>query len=333
MYSTKGYTELTKEFILSRVSEYDIFKYYLPNFTEIGRSFCSSLRDDKHPSCSIKDYGDGLIYKDFATGEKYTPIRLVEAKYSCDFLTALGIIARDFNLINTPIQQRLVETQVNRVPNIIDKEKRVINVKIREWNKGLDYDYWNNYGIKLSSLQRFKVFPISEFWIKNYNFKCKLPTYAYYFGEGKFKIMSPLEDRSKKWYGNTDHSDLQGWNQLPESGDLLIITSSLKDVMLLYQLGYTAVAPQAETDILPKERILELESRFSQLLIFYDNDGMFHPPLGTAGKGKEAARKNSELYNIPTIFLPDDEEKDISDYYKANGLEKTETIMKRLLNE
>lgn len=334
MYSTKDYIEITKEYILSRISEFEIFQYYIPNLYSIGKKFSSPFRTDNDPSCCIKSYGDGLIFRDFATGENYTAISLVSALYFCDYRTALNKIASDFNLKELKIDLQLVESQVNKVKSSVAKEKVSIQIKVRKWIKELDYQYWViDSGISLKTLNFFKVFPISEFWINSYNFKCKTSTYAYYYGNQEFKILNPNKEGNGKWYSNTSYDTLQGYNQLPETGDLLIITSSLKDAMRLYEMGYNSIAPTSETGLLPKEAILELESRFTQLVLFYDNDGTFTPNPGESGKGKYGALKNSQEYKIPMIFLPDGEEKDITDYYKKNGNAKTIQIMQKLLNE
>ena len=54
MYNTKGYQILSAENILKKVTEYDIFKYYISGLEAPGKKFCSELRKDRNPSCSIK---------------------------------------------------------------------------------------------------------------------------------------------------------------------------------------------------------------------------------------------------------------------------------------
>ena len=55
------------------------------------------------------------------------------------------------------------------------------------------------------------------------------------------------------------------------------------------------------------------------MIIFYDNDT----------PGLVQAKKYSEQYNLPYIYLPLDGPKDISDYYKAFGKEATIKILKQ----
>lgn len=329
-FSTKDYVELNLEFILYRTSALDVFKYYIPEFKSPGKKFSSPFRSDVDPSCAIKDYGSTAILTDFATGESYSFIKLVQTLYGCDYYTAIRKIAGDLNLIDTKINPKLVTQYESKSREIVESPGARILIHARDWNIVLDKPYWKQYGISLKTLRKYKVFPISTFWINSIRFDCKKLTYAYYYGNYTFKIMSPYS-KENKWYSNTKSDIIQGFNQLPESGDLLIITKGLKDVMLLYELGYTAIAFSSETTLISDSQFTTLQSRFKKLVLFYDNDGTFTPTPDEPGKGKFGAFKNSIKHKIPMIFLPDGEEKDISDYYKKYGLLETQNIMKKLI--
>ena len=51
---------------------------------------------------------------------------------------------------------------------------------------------------------------------------------------------------SFRFITNWPSKKIQGYDQLPKSGKLLVITKSLKDVMCLYSCGITACAPNSE---------------------------------------------------------------------------------------
>ena len=104
---------------------------------------------------------------------------------------------------------------------------------------------------------------------------------------------------------------IQGWEQLPESGDLLIITKSYKDVMLLYEYNIPAIAPNGEYVIISEEVINSLKKRFKNIFILFDNDLA----------GVKNSHKYKKAYNdIPIIFLKRKYSKDISDFYKKNKI-------------
>ena len=51
---------------------------------------------------------------------------------------------------------------------------------------------------------------------------------------------------------------LQGAHQLPAEGELLVVTKSMKDVMCLYSLGITAIAPNSENLFLTESQFEKL---------------------------------------------------------------------------
>jgi DNA primase len=143
--------------------------------------------------------------------------------------------------------------------------------------------------------------------------------YVYEFENDSFKAYLPLETGEKKWVSNASKDILQGYEQLPKEGDHLIITKSLKDVMVLYELGFNAVAVQGETSY-PDETVMEeLKQRFSKIVVLFDNDGVFNPPKGVAGKGKQATKKFCTKFDLPYFFITG--AKDVSDFIKEYGFE------------
>jgi hypothetical protein len=195
----------------------------------------------------------------------------------------------------------------------------------------VDDEYWGQYGIDRTILKKFNVFPISFFWINDVIqtliYTKDSPMYAYKIFN-KFKIYRPLSKfRKDKWRTNCSNLDLQGYEQLPETGDLLILTKSLKDVMVLYTLGYNAVALQSENDHLNKSVYESLCERFKNIVIFFDNDE----------PGIKSAIKLSEQYDMRYVHLDSVLHsvyniKDISDYIKDFGWVSACDVMNCLLN-
>lgn len=101
---------------------------------------------------------------------------------------------------------------------------------------------------------------------------------------------------------------MNGLNQIPQSGDLLFITSSLKDVMCLHDLGFASVALQSETHTINDETLQELQGRYKYVLTFFDNDEC----------GINSAATYFKKYHVNGIVVPHHSEsatyKDISDY-------------------
>ena len=106
---------------------------------------------------------------------------------------------------------------------------------------------------------------------------------------------------------------------MPETGDLLIITKSLKDVMVFYELGISAVGLQAETNKMSKKSFNELTKRFKRVILLLDNDD----------QGYTSTCEFLLEYDIEFFFIPD--EKDISDYIKKYGYKKAFNLIKKKL--
>ena len=93
-----GREQVTKEGILSKINDYDIFQHYCGNFPGVNQKFSSELRNDVNPSCIIGRYGDRLYYKDFAVEGTHDCISYIMVKYGVNFAQALNMINRDFDL-------------------------------------------------------------------------------------------------------------------------------------------------------------------------------------------------------------------------------------------
>ena len=303
---------LHTDVILGKISEYDIFVYYCPRFKELGKKFSSDLREDKSPTVYITPYNGKLLYKDFGDPDHtFDCFNYVKYKYNCSFIDALRIVDCDFNLglaSNIAGQQFTMGIMGYRQANIpkLEKQEVIIRKKSRPWNKE-DAKFWSKYLVSKKILTKFAVEPISHFWVNSDRFTCKSITYAFKF-KNRYKIYSPYEDKNK-WLSSTTKLDVQGFNQLPETGERLIITSSLKDVMCLHAAGYNAIAMQSEMQIPEKKLISELQERFKTIEILYDND--FNK---ASNPGQNMAKKICDLYGFNNICLPETfESKDPSD--------------------
>ena len=320
---------LHTDVILSKITEYDIFVYYIPSFKEIRKKFKSELRNDNSPTVYITPYNGRLLYKDFGNPDHtFDCFNYVRFRFNCSFIDALRIIDCDFNL-NLSTKKDAIEFTMGymgyRQNKAIEfkKPQVILRKKKRPWNKE-DANFWSKYLISKKTLIKFAVEPISYFWVNSNRFTCKSITYAFKF-KNRYKIYSPYEEKNK-WLSNTNKSDIQGYNQLPNIGERLIITSSLKDVMCLYSAGYNAIAMQSEMQI-PSERLIsELKERFNTIEILYDNDF-----TKATNPGQLMAKKICDLYGFNNICIPKTfESKDPSDLVSK---ERSFNELKFILND
>lgn len=309
--SRQSEDHLSKDMILSRIREIDIFSYYCPSFKELGVKFCSELRDDKSPSVSIIIWQNRLLYKDFGHPEHtFDCFSYIMKKYNCSFYDALRVVDNDFGLNLSSFKDTIgfsMGVPATRTTKKVEQKRVVIIRKRRRKWMRKDQEFWSQFFITKTTLIKFAVCPITHYWINENRFSCDL-SYAYKIGK-KYKIYSPYEDT--KWISNTTRRHVQGYVQLPDRHDICVVTSSLKDVMSLYELGIPAIALQSEMQMPDKALVHELQERFGVIALFYDNDfdNVNNP-------GQTMANKIiREFPNFVNIVLPEQYGvKDLSDY-------------------
>lgn len=312
--------DINKKFILEKLSQEEILEKYLGVEITFTEAVCSPLRNDSRPTCTFKQYPNGnIVFKDWSGDFIGNCFEVVMRKYGIGFRDACKKIAVDFNLVKGGfVKKKLPKTYNHK----LKKDNAKIQVKYRPFTEA-DRDYWISYGICSDTLARYYVKSVRFAWVGEtlrYSFRQKDPCYIYHFGS-KVKLYFPLREEYR-FLGN--YVGLQGYYQLPATGDYLVITKSLKDVMFLHQLGIPAVAPPSESSILTEEQYKELSKRFKQLVCFYDFDRT----------GLRSVNKMHRLYGIPRVFLTngrfgskDYKAKDITDLYKK---EKDERKIKEL---
>lgn len=319
--------KIDKQFILERLGEEEILERYLGIKIEYEKLLCNPLRSDNNPTVTIKKYPNCIWFRDWSGSFQGDCFAIVQLIYRVNFYEACNIIARDFNLITmdkkyTPVKIEWKEHEV--------KSKSKIQIKVRDW-KHYDLFYWNSIGISLDTLKEFYVYPLKVLWINEivqYNFhQVGDPAYAYYFLEDEFKIYFP---NRKKFRFRCNTNKLQGYLQLPYEGEILIITKSYKEVMLLHEYGISAIAPQSESVILTLEQYQDLSKRFTYIFSNYDFDLA----------GIRSANKMKRLYNIDPVFMTNGRfntinygAKDLTDFRKIKGKQKTDELVTKFIKK
>lgn len=297
---------VTLDNILKKVSEYDIYARYIGKF-KVGNIYNSPFRKDKNPSFGVffSKRNNKLMFKDHGTGESGDVIKFVSLYTGLtNYNDILQRIVKDLSITTeTPTLISVSHYHTNSDINI---------GVVRQEFTDIDIKYWNQYHISTDTLKLFKVNSIKYYLcngIVKWQYKADNPMYSYKINE-HFKIYRPFADKKVKWRNNLTEHDIQGFNQLPYKGDLLIITKSLKDVMCLYEMGINAISPSSESTFLTDEALEILKKRFKHILILYDRDI----------PGIKNARKISKRTGLKTFLVNKKwNAKDISDAIKLNG--------------
>ena len=320
--------KITKELILSRFSEEQLMEYYLHLPVKKGL-FRSPLRRDKQPTCSFYRNKSGtLIFKDFATGQHLNVFDVVQSIFRCDYFESLRIIANDFGIVrDNTLHKNPGKINLNPI-KIKDKEISKIQIEVQEFTDG-ELKWWGKYGISKDILKRFNVYSCKHVFLNDQLFaesQQHCPIFGYYGkkyqGLELWRCYFPKRT-SFRFITNWPSKKIQGYDQLPKKGKLLVITKSMKDSMCLYSCGITACAPNSENLFISDKVLEDLKSRFKNIVVLYDND---RPGLYNMAKIR---REHPEL---TYVFIPKRYgSKDISDFYKDHGRKETLNLIKTFI--
>lgn len=258
-------TKLTKQLILSKVSQVTIFSTYLNLSDKLvqycidtGELICSPIRDDIHPTCGFRYDNKGkLKFKDFAGyfwGDCFDVVAYVmsiiykksyDVSDKRDFIKILRHITftfkdifygqeKDINLVN----------EINTAIGAIKHQKQIIELVVRTWNE-YDKEYWNKIGVPLQFLNVNFIYPVEQYYINRkinpepkYFYNINDPCYGYCLGKDRsgiynIKLYFPNREKSvTRFITNCNH--LEGIYNLDKTNyDIIIITKSTKDRLSL----------------------------------------------------------------------------------------------------
>lgn len=320
--------KLTKDLILFRFSEEQIMEYYLHIPIKRGL-FRSPLRRDKEPTCSFYRNSSGtLIFKDFATGQHLNVFGVVQEIFKCDYFESLRIIANDFGIVkNRDLPRNPGKINENPI-KIEDKETSKIQIEVQDFTD-LELKWWGKYGITKEILSKFNVYSCKHVFLNDQLFaksQQHCPIFGYYGNKYQglelWRCYFPKR-KSFRFITNWPSKKIQGFDQLPKSGKLLVITKSMKDVMCLHSCGITACAPNSENLFVSDSVLEDLKNRFKYIVVFYDND---RPGLYNMTKIRKEHPELIYTY-IPKHFGS----KDISDFYADHGRKETLNLIKEFI--
>lgn len=310
--------DLTKEYVLSRINEEEIFDKYGVRVVE--GMFRSPLRVDRHPTCRFYRSRNGrLILHDFAGHFHGDCFDLVQKVKTCNYPQALIDIAKTFNIIEgtprTPIQSAII---------IGPKAVCQLRISSMDWDEQ-HLSWWEQYGVDIDLLKRFNVVPVRQVWLNDslyYNrdfTKQNEVVFAYRFGGYDYKIYFP--ERSERRFLHNNPDILQGWSQLPEKGDFVVITKAMKDVICLRMFGILAIAPMAETSVVTDNVLEILKEQFGKVYALYDRD-----------KVGKIALINLRKRGVTPLLMPQGTTKDFADLCKKD-LAHAKSLVKEFLEK
>lgn len=335
-------SKLTKQLILSKVSQVTIFSTYLNLSDKIvqycidtGELICSPIRDDIHPTCGFRYDNKGkLKFRDFAGyfwGDCFDIVALImggiyNKQYDIsnreDFVKVLRHITftfkdvfygqeKDINLIN----------EINTGIVAIKHKKPNIELVIRNWNE-YDKEYWGKFGVPLQYLNINFIYPVEQYYINRkinpepkYFYNANDPCYGYCLGQdrsGVYNIKLYFPNRNKtvtRFITNCNH--LEGIYNLDKTDyDIIVITKSTKDrvslgaAILRINSLYGGVDKKVGVINIPHETYKLRQNEFDWLKGKLSDRGKIVSLMDNDSTGKHEAIWLRNNYQIIPLLIP-----------------------------
>lgn len=335
-------SKLTKQLILSKVSQVTIFSTYLNLSDKIvqycidtGELICSPIRDDVHPTCGFRYDNKGkLKFRDFAGyfwGDCFDIVALImggiyNKQYDInnreDFVKVLRHITftfkdifygqeKDINLIN----------EINTGIVAIKHKKPNIELVVRNWNE-YDKEYWGKFGVPLQYLNINFIYPVEQYYINRkinpepkYFYNANDPCYGYCLGQdrsGVYNIKLYFPNRNKtvtRFITNCNH--LEGIYNLDKTDyDIIVITKSTKDrvslgaAILRINSLYGGVDKKVGVINIPHETYKLRQNEFDWLKGKLSDRGKIVSLMDNDSTGKHETIWLRNNYQITPLLIP-----------------------------
>lgn len=334
MYGYSEYTPLTKEEVLRRVSEKDIFQALFDNVDIVldrERLYKAPYRNDIHADCWFEEHEGVLCFIDFAsTGKKSkTCFDVIMIMYGLSFAQSIQWCNEKFNLglgnSSTKVKKIVVENDYIEEEKIIKSfKKRTITLLPRKFNYK-DKQFWGKYEISSDNLKEDSVVAVEMYRAyskkgKPFSVRPLDVCYAYTeFPDQRVKIYYPSGNKFNKWITNCNQDDVGSIKHLPKKGELLIISKSYKDCRVLRNLGLNSIWFQNE-GMFPNMRIIkDLTKRFKHIVVWFDNDnaGITNSRIAVNYINSISPNKARSIMLPPKLLL--ENIKDPSDFFFHKG--------------
>lgn len=312
MYYTLNTPPTNAEDLYKLVPEEEIYHFYYGTF-RINELLPCPFRQETRNSFMIVVHNGSLKWIRYGLMDRLSsPIDLVRIKYKLSYYEAIERIYQEIYIGD--------KLKGIKIENKVEKKKSLQACRYREEYKDFELKYWEQFGITKEILIKFRVYPCTRYWINNILWaysKEEDPLFVFLHSEDCWTAYRPkasVEDKFRKY---NISGNVMGLDLISEYGDILFITSSYKDIMSLYSLGYPAIAPHGERAIISKDLIDTLKLSYKKIYVFYDNDNT----------GVEQSKELTSIHDLLYINTPKNEPKDPSDYIKKYNKEKLRTFI------
>jgi hypothetical protein len=321
--------KLTPETILSKITEFDIFRWYMPNKNwKLNQATLSPFRRETNPSFLIGNRYGKLSFVDFADmtkrGDCFQFVKLLYNLSSMD--EVLKLIDRDFGLgihngKETGEYKKI--TADYKQPEDV-KRYSFIQVVTRKFTNE-ELAYWNQYHQDLQDLRDNNVYSIKQLFFNKQRFPLKETELRFgYFYDGHWKIYRPHAERKNKWVpNNVPITAMDGKNDIANC-DVAFINKSKKDYMVMKKVFPCCCAVQNESlGCFSEENVSYIKENANRVILSFDSDV----------PGVKNSQQITQLFgfdycNVPKKFLAEGI-KDWADLVKTYGYYPVENYLRQ----
>lgn len=338
MYGYEEHIYLSPEQILQKVSQQAIFELVLQDRFSFLRQYRSPLRADKHAGCRFEERPDGtILWVDFGDKKQIhrSCFKMVMDYYNESLLGAIRLISNHFQISTDPSDYSLIEP-TNSYKNSYQDNKRVDISTNRVPFESKDKIFWNSAIISTDDLEQDNVYSSNTIQIFNPSKSDKAIKFFVYglcysidFFDA-IKIYQPYSI-NYKWITNCTENHIGNIDNLPATGDKLVICKAYKDHRTFRNLNlgtsYNFIWLHNEGSIPSLDILLNLTSRFKQIIVFYDNDYKgISAGYRLVSILNELKPKIADMKYIPLKYS----QKDISEFVGKEGRKDTIKLINQI---
>ena len=321
---------LTPQAVLQKISEYDIFRMYMPEKGwKINQATFSPFRHENNPSFMIGNRKGFLSFIDFADtskrGDCFTFVKMLHNLSNMD--DVLRMIDRDFGLgflPNTATGEYKVITKEYKQPEDVGKRYSVIQVITRKFTQE-ELSYWNDYHQSLDDLRANNVYAIKKLYFNKQLFPLKDTELRFgYLYDGHWKIYRPFADKKSKWVPNNVPITAMDGKENIVNCKIAFINKSKKDYMVMKKVFPCSCAVQNEgLGCFSNENVEYLKANSDRQILSFDSD-----ETGVHNSKQITELFNFEYTNVPRRYLSEGI-KDWADLVKAYGYYPVENYLRQ----
>lgn len=322
--------KLTPQAVLQKISEYDIFRMYMPEKDwKINQATFSPFRQENNPSFVIGNRKGFLSFIDFADtnkrGDCFTFVKMLHNLSNMD--DVLRMIDRDFGLgflPQTATGDYKVITKLYKQPEDVGKRYSIIQAVTRKFTNE-ELEYWNQYHQSLDDLRANNVYAIKKLYLNKQLFPLKDTELRFgYLYDGHWKIYRPFADKKNKWVPNNVPITMMDGKEDISNCRIAFINKSKKDYMVMKKIFPCSCAVQNEgIACFSDENVEYLKANSDRQILSFDSD-----ETGVHNSKQITELFDFEYINVPRRYLSEGI-KDWADLVKTYGYYPVENYLRQ----